>query len=169
MSSETGTLQMAGHTRRTRPRGLARRQSGADRFRSVTRRPMRAHEIMRTRQVEACPLKERMLNTFRRRLGGLYGGSLGRARPDVASPKCAIRRRKARQLRAIGRRIAFTGLARMNALHRTYRSEMASPLKSTLAINPTCRPCICRSAPFSLRRTIAPAPAPSAAPAPTAP
>jgi hypothetical protein len=49
------------------------------------------------------------------------------------------------------------------------RSVIASPLRSTLAINPTCRPFIDKTAPFSLVSTIAPAPAPIAAPAPAAP
>jgi hypothetical protein len=50
-----------------------------------------------------------------------------------------------------------------------YRSEIASPLRSALAINPTCRPDSVNTAPFSLRSTIARAPTNSAAPAPAPP
>ncbi len=51
----------------------------------------------------------------------------------------------------------------------TYGSEIASPLRSALAINPTCGPDSVNTAPFSLLSTIARAPTPSAAPAPAAP
>jgi len=51
----------------------------------------------------------------------------------------------------------------------TYRSAIASPLRSALAISPTCRPESLNTAPFSLRSTIARAPTTSAAPAPAPP
>src|SRR6266436_188475 len=51
----------------------------------------------------------------------------------------------------------------------TQRSEIAIPLRSTLAIKPTCRPLNDKTAPFSFSRTIAPAPNTIAAPAPAAP
>jgi ATP-dependent Zn protease len=58
---------------------------------------------------------------------------------------------------------------RVSDLPLTYRSEMASPLRSALAINPTCRPDKVNTAPFSFCSTIARAPSPIAAPAPAAP
>ena len=48
----------------------------------------------------------------------------------------------------------------------TYRSPIASPLRSALAISPTCWPDSLNTAPFSLRNMIARAPTTSAAPAP---
>jgi hypothetical protein len=51
----------------------------------------------------------------------------------------------------------------------TYRSEIASPLRSALAINPTCRPDSVNTAPFSFCSTIARAPTTRAAPAPAPP
>ena len=41
------------------------------------------------------------------------------------------------------------------SLEASYRSEIASPLRSALAINPTCRPDSLSTAPFWLRSTIA--------------
>src|SRR5699024_3173829 len=50
-----------------------------------------------------------------------------------------------------------------------YFREMASPLRSALAISPTCLPESSRTAPFWFVRIIARAPLPTANPAPAAP
>jgi len=50
-----------------------------------------------------------------------------------------------------------------------YFSVMASPLRSTFASNPTCRPVSSSTAPFWLVSTIPRAPVPTASPAPAAP
>jgi hypothetical protein len=60
-------------------------------------------------------------------------------------------------------------VARSEILKGSQRSEIAIPLRSRLAINPTCRPFNDRTAPFSFLSMIVPAPTPSAAPAPAAP
>src|SRR5262244_1228355 len=61
------------------------------------------------------------------------------------------------------------GHPRQTSCKANQRSEIAIPLRSTLAINPTCRPVNDKTAPFSLVSTIAPAPTTTAAPAPAAP
>jgi hypothetical protein len=48
-----------------------------------------------------------------------------------------------------------------------YLSEIANPLKSALAINPTWRPDSLSPAPFSFCNTMVRPPTPNAAPAPT--
>ena len=50
-----------------------------------------------------------------------------------------------------------------------YRSVMISPLRSAATIRPAWRPASVSTAPFWLVRTIPPAPAPRATPAPAAP
>jgi hypothetical protein len=50
-----------------------------------------------------------------------------------------------------------------------YRSEITSPLRSAATISPAWRPASLRTAPFWLASTIAPAPGPTATPAPAAP
>jgi hypothetical protein len=59
--------------------------------------------------------------------------------------------------------------ARQGARHRIYLTVIASPLRSTFANNPTCRPVNSSTAPFWLVSTIARAPVPTASPAPAAP
>ncbi len=51
----------------------------------------------------------------------------------------------------------------------SYRSVIASPLRSAFAISPTWRPDNSSTAPFWLLSTIARAPPPTASPAPAAP
>ena len=54
-------------------------------------------------------------------------------------------------------------------LARSYRTEITSPLRSAATISPAWRPASVSTAPFWLVSTIAPAPGPTAAPAPAAP
>jgi hypothetical protein len=52
---------------------------------------------------------------------------------------------------------------------KPYRNEIANPLRSAFTINPVCRPLSSRTAPFSLRSTIARTPSTTATPTPAAP
>jgi 2-iminobutanoate/2-iminopropanoate deaminase len=62
----------------------------------------------------------------------------------------------------------FRDLVKVNVLAR-YFNVIASPLRSTLAISPTCWPDSSSTAPFWLVSTMARAPPPTARPAPAAP
>ena len=54
-------------------------------------------------------------------------------------------------------------------LDRHYRTPIASPLRSALAISPNCWPDSLNTAPFALRSMTTRAPTTSAAPAPAPP
>jgi hypothetical protein len=62
-----------------------------------------------------------------------------------------------------------TGRMTSSSDSSTYCSEIANPLRSALAIKPTCSPDSVNTAPFWFRSTIPRAPTRSAAPAPAAP
>jgi hypothetical protein len=90
-------------------------------------------------------------------------------RPVFPAPSACLRAKQKRKARAQSRREDADAREACCLTVESYFRVIASPLRSALAISPTCRPDSSSTAPFWLVSTIARAPLPTVSPAPAAP